>query len=220
MIHNNDHVDARSRRAYYVPPMDNRPAWVRRVEAALARGESAYRKAAEIILAQLKADPALTQAKVAEHIGHRPAWVSRLLTWYEEGCPPDGVFAGEAAFRRARAKAEVSSSKSPGLDLGPDRPFFPGIEGGPTNAPPFQEAEATRLALTAEAACQDFDKAIGPISVEKMTLVYRSEGDVVRRGTLKKVEAGLQRSIKAAGAALRETQAALKKVAELPKAAE
>jgi len=200
--------------------MDNRPAWVRRVEAALARGESAYRKAAEIILAQLKADPTLTQAKVAEHIGHRPAWVSRLLKWYEEGCPTDGVFAGEAAFRRARAKAEVSSSKSLGLDLGPDRPFLPGIEGGPTNAPPFQEVEATRLALSAQAACEAFDRAVGPISVEKMTLVYRSEGDVVRRGTLKKVEAGLQRSIKVAGAALRQTQAALKKVAELPKAAE
>jgi len=106
------------------------------------------------------------------------------------------------------------------LDLGPDRPFLPGIEGGPTNAPPFQEAEATRLALAAQAACQDFDKAIGPISVEKMTLVYRSEGDVVRRGTLKKVEGELQRSIKVAGAALQETQAGLKKVAELPKAAE
>jgi len=200
--------------------IDNRPAWVRRVEVALKRGIDSYREAAEIISAQLKADPALTQAKVAEHIGHRPAWVSRLLKWYEEGCPADGVFAAEAAFRRAKAKAEVSSSKSLGLDLGPDRPFLPGIEGGPTNAPPFQEVAATRMALAAQAACETFDRAVGPITVEKMTLVYRSEGDVVRRGTLKKVEAGLQRSIKVAGAALRQTQAALKKVAELPKAAE
>jgi hypothetical protein len=200
--------------------MDNCPAWVRRVEAALARGKDSYKKAAEIIVAQLIADRTLTQAKVAEHLGHQPAWVSRLLKWYEEGCPPDGVFAGESAARRAKAKAEVSSTKSPPLDLGPDRPFLPGIDGGPTNTPPFQEAEATRLALGAQAACKDFDNAIGPISVEKMTLVYRSEGDVVRRGTLKKIEAGLQRSIKVAGAALRETQAALKKVAELPKAAE
>jgi hypothetical protein len=200
--------------------MDNRPSWVRRVEAALKRGNESYREAAEIISTQLSADPNLTQAKVAEHLGHQPAWVSRLLKWYGEGCPPDGVFAGEAAFRRARAKAEVSSSKSLGLDLGPDRPFLPGIEGGPTNAPPFQEVEATRLALAAQAACEAFETAVGPISVEKMTLVYRSEGDIVRRGTLKKVEAGLQRSIKVAGGALRETQAALKKVAELPKAAE
>jgi len=200
--------------------MDYRPSWVRRVEAALKRGNESYREAAEIISTQLSADPNLTQAKVAEHLGHQPAWVSRLLKWYGEGCPPDGVFAGEAAFRRARAKAEVSSSKSLGLDLGPDRPFLPGIEGGPTNAPPFQEVEATRLALAAQAACEAFETAVGPISVEKMTLVYRSEGDIVRRGTLKKVEAGLQRSIKVAGGALRETQAALKKVAELPKAAE
>jgi len=190
------------------------------VEVALKRGIDSYRQAAEIISAQLKADPILTQAKVAEHLGHRPAWVSQLLKWYRDGCPPGGVFAGEAAFRRARAKAEVSSSKSEGIDLGPDRPFLPGIEGGPTNAPPFQEAEATRLAIAAQAACQAFDKAIGPISVDKMTLVCRSEGDVVRRGTLKKVEARLQSSIKVAGAALREIQAALKKVAELPKAAE
>jgi len=196
--------------------MDNRPSWVRRVEAALKRGNESYREAAEIISTQLSADPNLTQAKVAEHLGHQPAWVSRLLKWHGEGCPPDGVFAGEAAFRRARAKAEVSSSKLSGLN----QPYLPGIEGGPTNAPPFQEVEATLLALGAQAACQAFDKGIRPISVEKMTLVYRSEGDVVRRGTLKKVEAGLQRSIKVADAALRETQAALKTVAELPKAAE
>jgi hypothetical protein len=132
----------------------------------------------------------------------------------------DGVFAGESAFRRARAKADVSSTKPLGLDLGPDRPFLPGIEGGPTDAPPFQEVEATRLALGAQAACQAFHKAIAPISTDKMILVSRSEGDVVRRGTLKKLEAGLQRSIKVAGTALRETQAALEKVAELPKAAE
>jgi hypothetical protein len=196
--------------------MDNRPSWVRRVEAALKRGNESYREAAEIISTQLSADPNLTQAKVAEHLGHQPAWVSRLLKWYGEGCPPDGVFAGEAAFRRARAKAEVSSSKLSGLN----QPYLPGIEGGPTNAPPFQEVEATRLALAAQAACEAFETTVGPISVEKMTLVYRSEGDIVRRGTLKKVEAGLQRSIKVAGGALRETQAALKKVAELPNAAE
>ena len=130
--------------------MENRPTWVRKVEAALERGADSYKEAAEIILAQLDADPNLTQAKVAELIGHQRAWVSRLLKWHRDGCPVDGVFAGESAFRRARAKADVSSTKPIGLDLGPDRPFLPGIEGGPTDAPPFQEVEATRLALGAQ----------------------------------------------------------------------
>jgi len=200
--------------------MDNHPVWVRKVEAALARGIESYREAAEIIIAAQNADPTLTQARVAELLGHRPPWVSRLLNWYRAGCPPEGVFAAEAAARRAKAITEVSSSKLCGLDLGPDRPFLPGIEGGPTNAPPYGETEATGLALGARAACQNFSKAVAPISAEKMALVYRSESDVVRRGTLTNLESGLRHSLKVGGIALREIQTALKNVPELPKAAE
>jgi hypothetical protein len=167
----------------------------------------------------MEADPTLTQVKVAELIGHKPPWVSRLLNWYRAGCPSEGVFAGEAASRRAKTKDEVSSSKSCSLDFGPDRPFLPGVEGGPTDAPPHSETEATRLALGVFAACETFDKAVVRITADMMLRVHRSDGPK-HRATLKKLEARLAGSSKANSRARGEVQAALKTVPQLLEAAE
>jgi hypothetical protein len=170
--------------------MDNRPAWVPKVEAALARGRDAYREAAEIIDAAMEADPSLTQAMVAEHIGHKPPWVSTLLKWHKAGCPPGGVFGPEIAARREKIKDSISTSKSGGLDVGPDRPWLPGIEGGPTDAPPAGEGDATLHALGARAACKTFAKALSGFTREMMLLVYRSV-PARRRSTLEKLAADL-----------------------------
>jgi hypothetical protein len=99
--------------------MDNRPAWVPKVEAAIARGEAAYaqgddayREAAEIIVAAMEADLNLTQVAVAGYIGHKPPYVSSLLKWHRAGYPPGGPFAAEIAARRATANVSTSKSET------------------------------------------------------------------------------------------------------------
>jgi hypothetical protein len=213
--------DVRCSGGVLVSFMDNRPTWVPKAEAALARGIEAYREAAETILAAMAADPTLTQAKVGHYLGHERAWVSRLLSWYKNGCEPAGVFAAAAVASRARAKdGDVSSTKHSGLDMGPDRPWLPGIEGGPTDAPPPAETEAFRLVLGASAACKAFNQALGHVNRDAMLLVHRSESGVRRRATLKGLEASLQQSIKSGRSTLAEVQAALEEIPKMLEAAE
>ena len=179
--------------------MDNRPAWVPKLESAIARGEAAYREAAQIILTELAANPDLTQAKVAEYVGHKPPWVSSLLKWYHAGCPPGGVFGPEIAARRAK----ISTSK------------FPDYSHWPVFDPaPIDESEATRMVLAAQARCEEFTTqfimTVNALSRDgTLPLAYRWVPGDMRRDTLEKLAAELKNSIEAGSKALREVLEAL-----------
>lgn len=216
--------DVRLTAAYYTGPMDNRPGWVITATAAFARGEAAYREGAEIIIAAMKAakdaGQPLTLAQVAGYFGHKAPWASSLLSWHKDGCPPGGVFGREIASRRAMAKAEISTSKSSNLDIGPDRPWLPGIEGGPADDPPTDESEATRLALVARAACKTFSEAQAHVTREIMRLVFRWAPDNKQRVTLKKLAGELEQSITAGEKARDKVRAVLKDKRRMLEAAE
>ena len=79
--------------------LQNRPAWVPRVEELLARGKEAYRQAALAIKAAMR-DGDLTQKQVAKYLNRSESWVCRLLQWFGRGCPEEGVFAAESRAQR------------------------------------------------------------------------------------------------------------------------
>lgn len=56
-----------------------------KAKSYIAKGEDFYRRAAEEIVAAKKADPALTDATIAEALGRHRSWVSKLTAWVENG---------------------------------------------------------------------------------------------------------------------------------------
>src|ERR1043166_2748864 len=89
--------------------------WVRRVRTYLAAGKERYRMAAAQIDKALKNDPKLTQKIVALRVQRSETWVSRLLSWYREGCPEESIFGGEHSWARA-ATRRPASPRGQGLD--------------------------------------------------------------------------------------------------------
>lgn len=210
--------------------MENRAAWVTRIDAALQRIETdrsvmelayrrireSYRDIAETIEAAIAEaglrSGRLTQVEIAEHIGKSATWVSRVLTWYRTGMISETPFGDEIAARRAAAKLEyeIATSQSAAeltvneADLG-QLPLF----GGSSNYHPGQ-AEATFQALGLLGACQTLTKRAASVRHGTLALVRRADDDK-RVFSLEKLSLELERSIDASGHALRDVLAVQKR---------
>lgn len=188
----------------------NRPSWVIKIEAALDRIATAaavvdagWREVAETIIIQMKWE-SLTQARVAELLGHKPPWVSRVVGWYKDGCASGGPFAGEAAARRAK----VSSTKHP------EEPWLSDCETGEVVIDGSQEPDTAAL-LKAERLCGQTAAALGMISRETLSRAFETS-TTRRREALEGFDQRLRDIISTANDLLKEVEAALDNVRPPP----
>jgi len=210
--------------------MDNRPSWVPKVEAALARGHAAYREAVDLIAEAMDNDPSLTQAAVAEFFGHKAPWVNVLLKWRRDGYDERGPFAAEIAGRRAKAKPASSIEQSEpereywhGLLVrdGPWRQqwlegFEPDFQDSPPIAPAASdpEREAFERVWQLRVACDHFVRTVNepPLSPEDFLMVRRSYRVDNRRKALDALVGKFDDVVGACNGALNDLRAALKKL--------
>jgi hypothetical protein len=219
--------------------MDNRPLWVikiddalgrildtyHEVEAALGRVRGCYSEIAVTINDAMRDDPTLEQAMVAEAIGKSPAWVSRTLKWYREGCKSESPFGEEIAARRKAAKLEntIATSQSEeqmtvsSEDMG--QLWLYDEQHGGCSDHVQGRAAATLKALGLLAACQALTKAANGLRRKTLVLVRPSDHNK-SLFTLTKLAAELEQLISASDSALIEVRAALKKKPRLLEAAE
>lgn len=221
--------------------MENRAAWVTRIDAALSRIEVAYcqvetslrcvrdsyREIAAAIEgaieeARLRREN-LTQAQIAEQIGKSATWVCRLLAWHRADNGSESPFGYEIAARRASAKLEheIATSQSEteptvnDADLG-QLWLFDRDSDGSSNYRPGQ-AEATFHALTLFGACQILAKTAVCVRRTNLALVRPSDDDK-QIFSLEKLTFELERSIDASGYVLREVLAVQNRRRHFPEA--
>ena len=221
--------------------MENRAAWVTRIDAALSRIEVAYCQVEESLRcvrdsyreianaiegaieeARLRREN-LTQAQIAEQIGKSATWVCRLLAWHRANDGSESPFGYEIAARRAAAKLEqeIATSQSetePSVneaDLG-QLWLFDRDSDGSSNYRPGQ-AEATFQALTLFGACQVLAKTAVSVRRTNLALVRPSDDDK-QIFSLEKLTFELERSIDASGYVLREVLAVQNRRRHFPEA--
>jgi hypothetical protein len=88
---------------------------ISQIKSALADGMQRYELAAKLIT-RVMATEKLNQKQIAAKIDRSSSWVSRLLQWFEAGCPEDSVFGPEIAARR-QAIATSQLAKESGVVL-------------------------------------------------------------------------------------------------------
>jgi hypothetical protein len=201
--------------------MDNRPGWVPKVEAALARGEAANEEALSLIIGaaaalargweankeaigiiaqELAADPKLTQVQVAEYLRRSTTWVSRVLKWGRDGYAPEGPFAAEIAARRAAAKIATSQSQ----------PWLSDYETGEVVIDGSPEPNSAVI-LGARQSCQGFVEALASVGPEAIRGAFA--GSITkRREVLESLAKGLRESIAAAQGVLDKIELVLPEV--------
>jgi hypothetical protein len=220
--------------------MENRAAWVTRIDAALERIEIAhsevevahrrvrdsYRDIAETIEGVIEESrlrhETLTQIEIAEHIGKSATWVSRVLAWHRAGVSSEGPFGYEIAARRAAAKLEheIATSQSEAepivneADLGQGW-LFDRNSDGYSNYRPGQ-SEATIQALNLLGACLVLVQKAASVRHKTLALV-RPSADDKRIFSLEKLSLALERSIDAGGQVLREVLTVQSRTCDLPR---
>jgi hypothetical protein len=188
----------------------NQPAWIPIVVRALDPGLENYLLAAETIFEAIEASRraagprsrsgCLTRKAVADLIGHKFSYVSRLLTWYGMGerRDPRGPFVAEFQARFSSKKFPIPTAEDLGqLDL----------EGGSADWMPGQDV-ATIQALALCRMCRLFRKMAKNMSREVLAKVYYS-GGLKRCAALETLRFELQNARTAADATLGETSEAL-----------
>jgi hypothetical protein len=121
-------------------------------EQAHAAGQQAFRDAAEAIYAATQKHHA-TQKDCAKAIGKSETWVSRLLTWRNEGYPDDSPFGPtkkedrEAARKIAHAQLTKEEKKSEALTT--NTATAPGQQEQPTHSVEQQQTDVAGTSVTA-----------------------------------------------------------------------